>query len=478
MPVKIFKYSINHLAKPILILINRSFESGIFPDILKIARITPVHKKGPKTSIENYRPISSLPFLSKIFERCMATRLVSFLEKIDLISKYQFGFQKGKSTSDALTMLTESIYNSINNRQHHISVLIDLSKAFDTVNLRILLEKLEKYGIKNSPLDLFKSYLLNRKNYVKIKSHSSTMNTSNIGVPQGSILGPMLFLIYVNDLPCASNLLEPIIFADDTTLSISDHNPSVLVSNLNSELMKVQSWCNSNRLTINAAKTEMMMFTNRNVDLSQLNVTLDSELLEFKSSCTLLGVKIDDNLSYKNHIQHITNKISKNTGILYRIRDELPLSARKNFYYAYIYPYLNYNIILWGSTSQNHIQPLNIQHKRCIRTICNSKRLDHTAPLFKELGFLQLQDIFRYNICIYMHREFYRGNFLVTNARNTRQTFSSFAAPSFQRLSQTQHAVSFTGPTTWNTIPSNIRNIDSLMHFKRKLKIHFIDQYI
>ena len=148
-------------------------------------------------------------------------------------------------------------------------------------------------------------------------------------------------------------------------------------------------------------------------------------------------MKIDDNLNYKNHIQHITNTISKNTGILYRIRDALPLTARKNFYYAYIYPYLNYNIILRGSASQNHIHHLSIKHKRCISTICNGKRLDHTTPLFKELGFLQLQDIFRHNICTYMHREFYRGNFLVTNTHITRQSCSSFAAPSFQRLADT-----------------------------------------
>ena len=166
-PVKIFKHVAKILIPIIKNLITQSFRSGIFPDILKIARITPIHKKGPKTAIENFRPISSLPFLSKIFERCMANRLIEFFDQTKLISEFQFGFQKGKSTCDALIKLTETIYQSLNNRQHLISILIDLSKALDTVNRQILLTKMEKYGITNKSLNLFKNYLLNRKNYVK-----------------------------------------------------------------------------------------------------------------------------------------------------------------------------------------------------------------------------------------------------------------------------------------------------------------------
>lgn len=182
-------------------------------------------------------------------------------------------------------------------------------------------------------------------------------------------------------------------------------------------------------------------------------------------------------MNFKNHIQHIISKISKNTGILYKIRDFLPLSSRKNYYYAYIYPYLSYNIILWGDTCQNILQPLIIQHKRCIRTICNSRKFDHTAPLFKRLQFLQVKDIFHFSLGTYMHREVNKGQFSLPHSRNTRQSSRNLAAARFQNLTQTQRSASYIGPTIWNSIPSNIRNIECFTQFKKYLKNYYIDLY-
>ena len=308
-PVKIFKNIFSCISHVLKNLINRSFKTGIFPNCLKIARITPVHKKGPKNLVSNYRPISSLPFLSKVFERCMADRLSNFLHQTNTISKNQFGFQKGISTCDALLKFVNDIYHSLNIRYHHISVMIDLAKAFETVHHKILLRKMNSYGITNVPLKLFENYLSNRKSYVRIGDCSSSMQAINIGVPQGSIIGPILFLIYINDIPNASEILRPIIFADDTTLSTSSNDQIFFEENLNNELCKVQNWCTANRLSINASKTEILLFSNRSFDISQLNIMLDNEILEFTSCCTLFGVKIDDDLNFKLHIQNITGKI-------------------------------------------------------------------------------------------------------------------------------------------------------------------------
>ena len=212
-----------------------------------------------------------------------------------------------------------------------------------------LLQKLEKYGIIDNALELFKSYLQNRKHFVKIGNSVSDMMTCNIGVPQGSILGPILFLIYINDLPQACNLAKPIIFADDTTLLISNKNHSNLVTDLNHELNELVSWCQSNRLTVNTSKTEIILFSNRNFPPNNLEIMLNDEILNFIDCTKLLGVFIDEKLSFKTHVKHVISKISKNTGILYQIRDFLNFEARINFYYAFIFPYLSYNAILWGN---------------------------------------------------------------------------------------------------------------------------------
>ena len=477
LPVKIFKSVSEKLLEPLKYIINKSFRLGIFPDILKIARITPIHKKSSKLMVENYRPISSLHYLSKILERCMATRLVSFLDQNEIISKTQYGFQRGKGTFDALSDLIETIYKGLNNHDHNIATMIDLSKAFDTVNHHILIQKLEKYGIVDNALELFQCYLRNRKHFVKIGNSVSDMMTSNIGVPQGSILGPILFLIYINDLPQACNLAKPIIFADDTTLVISNKDNNNLINNLNHELNEVFSWCQSNRLTVNTNKTEILLFSNRNFPPNHLEIMLNDEILNFIECSKLLGVFIDEKLSFKSHVKHVISKISKNTGILYQIRDFLNIESRINFYYAFIYPYLSYNVTLWGNIDKTTLQPLIIQQKRAIRTLCKKSKFEHTNPLFLETKILKFNDIFRHAICSYMHEESSSGNYRIQHSVATRQLTSELAIPTYQRLSQTQRSISFIGPTIWNSLPSDLRQVSSICSFKRKLKDYFLQQY-
>ena len=265
MPVKIFKTIAASITNPLCKLVNFSFRMGLFPNSLKTARITPVFKKGNREELSNYRPIASLPFMSKIFERSMANKLVAFLRKFSILHPSQFGFQKGKSTCDALIHLTNFNYNSLNERKCAVNVLIDLRKAFDTVSHHVLIDKLFSYGIRGTPLNWFRTYLRDRRQFVRVGSCDSSINTINIGVPQGSTLGPILFLLFINDLPNASNLLFPTLFADDTTLSIARSNFLDLISVLNQELQSIKEWTVSSRLSINVDKTEMILITNKNV---------------------------------------------------------------------------------------------------------------------------------------------------------------------------------------------------------------------
>ena len=302
----------------------------------------------------------------------MVNRLISFCGKFKVISDVQFGLQSGVSTSDALFKITESIYQALHNKSHHISILLDIRKAFDCVDHGILLRKLHHYGIRGVPWRWFQSYLSDRQCYLEINHIKSNLNTFNTGVPQGSILGPILFLIYVNNLPQTTDILETQLFADDTIVSYSNSDLNLLKHHANNELRKVLKWTVANKLTLNTSKTEILFVSTRADSSDDVNITLLNETKGPCNSCKYLGVHLDKNMTFSVHIDEVLTKISRHTGILFKIRDNLPTKTRLDYYYAFIYPYLSYNVIFWGATYQTHLNPLIVQHKRTIRTISDA----------------------------------------------------------------------------------------------------------
>ena len=339
------KHYLNEIIKPLHHVISSSLRAGVVPSQLKIAKIVPIFKSGNMAAMDNYRPIALLNNFSKIIEKVVCIRLYSYLESNNILSGAQFGFRQGHSTVHPMVHFLNYISNAFENKHHVLAIFCDLRKAFDTVDSGILLKKLYKMGVRGPELNWFKSYLTDRKQFVCVNGKHSSLKNIKIGVPQGSILGPLLFLIYINDLPLAT-LLYPLLFADDTTLLASGPDIDLLFDFVNSELKKIAYFFRLNKLARHPNKTNFILFSNslaaRNTDrvlfidnnnpncvynpnllvpLTRVNGSDDNPTVKF------LGIYIDPLLTFKHHVQIISKKISSSLYFLRAAKNVLSKKA-------------------------------------------------------------------------------------------------------------------------------------------------------
>ena len=473
-PIKLIKNISPYIAPVVSGVINLSFSTGVFPDVLKSSIITPVFKSGNPCCLQNYRPISNLPVFAKVFERCIYNRLLKFISHFKIISPNQYGFLKGLSTETAVSSLVEYLYDVINNKEIALSIFIDFRKAFDTINYSILFQKLEFYGIRGLPLELVRNYFCNRSQRVRIGEELSSTTTPTIGLPQGSVLSSIFFLLFINDLPQFSQMVSTILYADDTTLSLRNNSANILIQNCNEQLSNFYDWSTANRLTINTDKTFYMIFTNRKLDPNIPPVTISSIPIHRKTTEKFLGVVVDEGLKFGGHVGMLCAKVSRSVGVLYRLRDYLPLKTLISLYYSFIYPYLIYCNLIWGSTFQTHLKPLEILQKKAIRNKNRAPYDSHTNQLFIRNKLLKLKDINLFYQSIHVYKSY--SNFSpLLHPYATRN--SSNLNPTFQRTVGTQRSLSYSAPSVWNRLPAHIREAPSLAIFKRMLKTYLIDQY-
>ena len=303
--------------------------------------------------------IIALSALTQIFEKLIHEQLVNYLERHSVLYQYQFGFRKGHSTAHAIAEIADNLWKSIDNNMYTCEVFLDFSKAFDTV------KKMEQYGIRGVPHQRFTSYLTNtgRQQYTVMGNTISSRQAVSCGIPQGSSLGPVLFLIYINDLPNCCSVLAFRIFADDTNVFASARDLRSLEQLINNELKEVKHWCNANKLSINFSKTNFMIVKSpRKKDLA-VNIKIESEdvtksLLERKDRVKYLGVHLDDTVSFKHHISYVASRISRSNGIIAKLRHFLTLSQLRQLYYTIIYPYISYAILAWGSAYKSHVKKI------------------------------------------------------------------------------------------------------------------------
>ena len=339
LPASIFKKVSDIYIKPLTYFINMSIREGIVPEEFKLAKVIPIYEGEDDQIIQNYRPISVLPFLSKICEKIIFINVIEFLNENKLFYDCQFGFRKNHATSHAIITLTERVSKALDTGKIVVGVFLDLKKAFDTVDHNILLKKLEKYGIKGNILNWFKSYLSCRKQYVLYNNCKSDIKLITHGVPQGSILGPLLFIVYINDFSRASELLFSIIFDDDTSVFIEGTHYEQVISILNKELKKVDVWLQANKLTMNLIKTHYMVFHRSRIKHKYTHeVQIKGNVINHVCNTTFLGIIIDSKLNWTDHINHIKNKISKSIGIIYKIRIFLDKKYTTKFILHFYFP--------------------------------------------------------------------------------------------------------------------------------------------
>ena len=473
-PVILYKKFKYLLSLPISMLINLSLSSGLFPNSLKFARITPIFKTGDSKNVANYRPIAILPLLSKILEKTLTSRIIHFSNKYSIFSANQFGFLPKKSTCDAILKFTEYVYEAINQKKDTVALFLDLSRAFDTVNHSILLDKLELYGFRGCCLNLIRSYLANRSQCVRIGNSLSTTSITNIGVGQGSVIGPILFLLYINDLPNVSSNLKTLLYADDTTLYDSRSTSPDFISSINNDVDLIYEWFCSNRISVNLSKTYAMCFTTRRSEPSYENVIFNQNSLPFVGEGKFMGMHFDPKLNFSYHIAHVCKKISKTVGLFHKIFPSVPVSVRMNLYYTLFYPYLIYCNIIWGGTYKSNLNAIVLLQKKVLRLICGQSYLAHTNNLFFETKILKFHDIHQFILCLHFfnNSDLFSSHTHSYSTRNRNQI-----VPAFERLNLTQRSVKYAAPKAWNSLPPFLKNIQSYAKFKTQLKLYLVNKY-
>lgn len=476
--IKKIKFSI---IDPLEIIINKSFTEGQFPSHLKIAKVIPIHKSKQKNLTVNYRPISILPAISKIFEKLLTNRLIQFFQNHSTLTDNQFGFRKKHSTIHAVTKFTLDIITDITENKSTLATFIDFSKAFDKIDHQILLHKLSLYGIRGIGHQIISSYLNNRQFYVSHNQHTSQhITTHDIGVPQGSILGPLLFLIYINDLPTYLSDSKLILFADDTTIYQSHENTQILHSTMNTCLNKLNAWCKFNRIEINLSKTKYMIFNGKksqNAQAIHINHTPIEQVPFFK----FLGITIDEKLKWSEHTKSVKIKLAQGLHALNSIQNKSNTNIRKMIYNSLVHSHLTYGTLIWGNTYKKYTNPIFTAQKKALRKIENAPSNSHTAPLFIKHKILTLEQIYKHQTIILMH-SFHHSilpnslmsffNRFVPAHTNTR--FAHLIRPPRTNLQLAHQSTLYTGPQLYSTIFHHVNTEQNPKIFKKALKMYIL----
>lgn len=484
---KILKLISAPISSPLAALFNNCLAAGIFPSLLKQAKVIPVYKKGSgcTTDMSNYRPISILHTISKIFEKLTYSRILCFLNQYNLLSTTQYGFTKNCSTQHATIHLLSYILPSFTLKQFNISIFIDFSKAFDTIVHTRLLNKLWNYGFRGIVHSFMKSYLENRSQYVSISDTASQCLKNKHGVPQGSCLGPLLFNIYVNDmalLPITAHMVQ---FADDTVFTYTSPSIEHLETVLNSDLSIIADWCFANKLALNIRKTKAMLFTTRqNPTFPRLHI--NNSDVEFVNVYKYLGIKIDNKLKFDEHINSLKGKLARVVGMTFALGRVIDVTIARSIYFSLAYSHITYLISIWGHSGLTRIEDVQVQQNKIVRNLFRHRSPQlSTSELYARYNLLKIKDIYTLEIGKMMFSALHTNKYPLlkqhldalhwTHNHNTRKV-SIYRLP-FARILPDYNSFLFQAVKSWNGFPLHVRNSISLPQLKRELSKHLLSSY-
>ena len=484
-PPKIIKWAPDLFAPILCAIYNKCFILGYYPNNMKIAKVVPLYKKGDKDDYNNYRPISILIQFNQLFERLISKRLHAFFKKFDLFTKKQFGFLKKHCTEHAILDLKEYVLQNMERKEVTAVLFLDLQKAFDTVRHDILLKKLQHYGVRGVVYNLLSSYLTGRKQFTKVMNDESDLVSILWGVPQGSVLGPLLFLIYINDLPKASSL-GSWLFADDTALAMSSSNFKDLELKFNVEVNKVQEWLLANGLSVHYVdKTKYMLMHrlySQNDNVINFRLNMGGHEIERTEIYKYLGVTIDDKLNWKVHIQQLCSKLASVCGVLSKVRHYLDRSALMLIYNSLFESRSRYALLAWGTASNHALSKLKVLQNRAVRFITFSPFRTAMAPLYSTLKILPLTELLFLQSTIFMHSLLYKNLPFALGIycpqpqhryRTRYVTSKNYVLPPVS-TDRSKGSIKFAGPKAWAEVPSQLKEVAFKKPFAKKMKEHIL----
>ena len=476
---RLLKFAAPYIADDITYICNHSINSSTFPSKWKEAKVSPLYKNGPHEDVNNYRPISILPVLSKVLEKHVHDCLSAYLNNHNLLHKTQSGFRPQHSCETALVHMIDSWLNAMDSGKMVGVVLVDFKKAFDLVDHQILLSKLKLYGINDEALMWFNTYLEHRQQQVSVNDNKSDFETVTCGVPQGSILGPLLFLLFINDLPLYVNNVSADLYADDTTLYDIQTSMDLIEQNLQLGLNQLHVWCKNNGMVLNSTKTKVMLITTnqkrQRLPSTSLNLKYMDETLKMISNDKILGIFVDNNLLWSDHVKHICKKISSYIWLLSKIKYFLSQEHRVQFYKSYIQPHIDFCNIVWTNSCEANKMKIFKLQKRACRVILDYKVEDSSEAL-RSLKILSVYDRlflrkakFMFKVYSGLTPSYISENFILRNDMDMSISLRSSTAGCFvpprPNKECFKQSMRYSGCLIWNSLPSNIKSAQTAETF-------------
>ena len=483
-PANVIRLSADIIAPSLTYIFNLSLDTGIYIDDWKRARVIPIYKSEDRRKCENYRPISILPIISKVFEREVFRQLYGYLSSNSFLSKFQSGFRPKHSTLSALIQMCDNLLKNMDDGRLNCVVFLDIRKAFDSINHEILINKMHTlFGITGNQLKWFKSYLNNRVQQCLVNGQLSSPKMITCGVPQGSILGPLLFLLYINDMPDSLNHSTPSLYADDTEICASSNDCVDLVNKVNIDLDSTYQWMLQNKLQIHPGKSKHMFIGssyNLKNKISSNPILINNKPIPRTKHYSCLGVNMDERLSWEKHVDSICSKVSAGIGAMRRVKPFVPRTTLKMLYNAIVQPYFDYCCPLWDNCGIGLKDRLQKYQNRAARVITGATYDTRSPELLRSLNWQPLEDRRNYLKSIFIYKILnghtapnLKKNLCFNYERDNTYNFrnrETDLAPPMPKKEFGKRCFNYNATIHWNNLPHEAKSAESVISFKSTLR--------